>query len=310
MRSLPFLDASTLMSLVSPREAQDALESALAGGLDLTASLPRRAVQTRSGELLLMPAESTDAVGFKLLGLAPGNPAAGLPRIQGLYVLFDADTLTPQLLIDGSALTLLRTPAVSALAVQHLAAPDAQVLTVFGTGPQAQAHVQAVASIRPISVVNVVGRRPEAAAAMCAALRAAGLAANPGGEESVADADIVVCVTTSKVPLFHGDVLADHACVVAIGSHQPGERELDDRVFARASRVVVEDLQTALREAGDVMMAIEGGALVVSDLIDMIEMLAAPESRGVTVFKSVGMSWQDLAVAEAARVAWLSAVPA
>jgi len=112
------------------------------------------------------------------------------------------------------------------------------------------------------------------------------------------------------VPLFHGDVLADHACVVAIGSHQPGERELDDRVFARASRVVVEDLQTALREAGDVMMAIEGGALVVSDLIDMIEMLAAPESRGVTVFKSVGMGWQDLAVAEAARVAWLSAVPA
>ena len=310
MRPLPFLDASTLASLISWREAQDALENALRGGLDLAAAVPRAAVPTRSGELLLMPAESISAVGFKLLGLAPGNPAIGLPRIQGLYALFDADTLSLQLLIDGPALTLLRTPAVSALAVRYLAVPEAQVLTIFGTGPQARAHVQVIASIRPISTVNVVARRLEAAAAMCAELDDVGLAAHPGTETSVSDADIVVCVTTSAVPLFDGELLADHACVVAIGSHQSGVRELDDRVFARASRIVVEDHRTALREAGDVIMAIESGALVASDLLDMTQMLAAPEVVGLSVFKSVGMGWQDLAVAEAARAAWRSAVPA
>lgn len=310
MRSLPFLDASTLTSLVSSHQAQAALERALRSGLDRPVSLPRVAVPIRSGELLLMPAESGDAAGVKLLGIAPGNPSAGLPRIQGLYVLFDADTLTPQLLIDGSALTLLRTPAVSTLAVQHLASPNAQVLTIFGTGPQSKAHVQAIAAIRPISAVRVVARRPEAAAALCKTLRADGIAADPGTEQDVADADIVVCATTSAVPLFHGELLTDHACVVAIGSHQRGVRELDEQVFARASRVVVEDCETALREAGDVIRAIDCGTLMTSDLIDMVQMLYAPSPQGVSVFKSVGMGWQDLAVAEAAHAAWLSGAPA
>lgn len=310
MRSLSFLDASTLPSLVSSRQAQAALDNALRAGSELPVSLPRVAVPTRSGELLLMPAETGGAAGVKLLGIAPGNPSAGLPRIQGLYVLFDADTLTPQLLIDGAALTLLRTPAVSALAVQYLAPPDAQVLTIFGTGPQSRAHVQAIAAIRPISAVRVVARRPEAAAALCMALRADGIAADPGTEGDVADADIVVCATTSAVPLFDGELLTDQACVVAIGSHQPGVRELDEQVFARASRVVVEDCETALREAGDVIMAIDCGTLVPSDLIDMVEMLSASSPQGVTVFKSVGMGWQDLVVAEAAQAAWLAGAPA
>lgn len=310
MRSLPFLDASTLASLVSLRGAQDALQRALHGGLDLAASGPRTAVPTRSGQLLLMPAESDDAVGFKLLGLAPGNPSAGLPRIQGLYILFDAATLTPRLLIDGSALTMLRTPAVSALAVHHLAPPNAQVLTIFGTGPQSRAHVSAIAAIRPISAVRVVARRPGAAAALCMTLRADGIFATPGTEQDVVDADIVVCATTSAVPLFDGELLADRACVVAIGSHEPGVRELDEQVFARASKVVVEDCETALREAGDVITAIDRGALVPSDLIDMVEMLSSPRPQGVSVFKSVGMGWQDLVVAEAAHAAWLPEVPA
>ncbi|MDQ2847477.1 MAG: ornithine cyclodeaminase family protein [Actinomycetota bacterium] len=310
MRSLPFLDASTLTSLVSSHQAQAALERALSGGLGRPGSLPRVAVPTRSGELLLMPAESVDAVGVKLLGIAPDNPSAGLPRIQGLYVLFDADTLTPQLLIDGSALTLLRTPAVSTLAVQHLAPPNAQVLTIFGAGPQSKAHVQAITAIRPISAVRVVGRRTEAAAALCQTLRADGIAADPGTEQDVADADIIVCATTSAVPLFPGELLTEHACVVAIGSHQRGVRELDEQVFARASRVVVEDCETALREAGDVISAIDCATLTTSDLTDMVQMLCAPSPQGVSVFKSVGMGWQDLAVAEAAHAAWLSGAPA
>lgn len=310
MSGIPYIDADTLTSLLSWRAAGDALEAALRAGLDPAASRPRSSVATSAGELLLMPAESADAVGVKLLSLAPANPSAGLPRIQGLYVLFDAATLTPRLLIEGSALTSLRTPAVSALAVRYLAAPDARVVAVFGTGPQALAHVRAVAAIRPITSVRVVSRRPSGADGLCAALQDQGLTARPGGVETVRDADIVLCATTSPVPVFDGDLLADHACVVAIGSHRPGVRELDERVFARAARVVVEDRDTALREAGDVVMAVAGGALVASDLIDLAEMLCAPAVPGISVFKSVGMGWQDLVVAEAARAAWLTGVPA
>lgn len=307
--SLPWLDASAVASLVTWQAAQRALETALRGGLDLGASLPRAAVPTRSGELLLMPAESDQAVGFKLLSLAPGNPSIGAPRIQGLYVLFDAATLTPQLLIDGPALTSRRTAAVSALAIAHLAVPEARALTILGTGPQSLAHARAIASIRPIAAVRIVPRQDGGADSICAVLRDEGIPAEPGGRGSLRGADIVVCATTSAVPLFDGDLLNGHACVVAIGSHQARVRELDGRVFARASRVVVEDRATALREAGDVIQAIESGAIAASDLIDLGEMIALDRASGLSVFKSVGMGWQDLVLAETLYAAWMSGAP-
>lgn len=317
MTSLPYLDRATLFGLLSWPQAVDALSTALRAGLDPAAALSRSSVPTTAGELLLMPAESADSVGFKLVSLAPGNPSLGKPRIQGLYVLFDAKTLSPQVLIDGSALTSLRTPAVSALAVRHLAAADAQRLTVFGSGPQSLDHVRAIAAIRPITSVRMVSRRSDAVKTACAALQEEGRQARPGTPQSVRDADIVVCATTSAVPLFDGDLLGDHACVVAIGSHQPGVRELDERVFGRARRVVVEDRRTALREAGDVMAAIETGTIGAGDLIDISDLVEKATSGGVpaapsgiSVFKSVGMGWQDLVIAEAASAAWLSRAPA
>ena len=108
---------------LSPREAVDALEAALRAGLDPDADPPRQAVGTEAGELLIMPSASPGAAGVKLVTVAPGNPERGLPRIQGVYVLFDPATLAPGRAVDGIALTNLRTAAVSALAVRHLAAP-------------------------------------------------------------------------------------------------------------------------------------------------------------------------------------------
>jgi len=300
MKALPFIDAEALTRAVSWRAAINALGAALDSGLDVAAATPRSRMLTAQGEMLLMPAESTGAVGVKLVGIAPGNAELGLPRIQALYVLFDAVTLAPRLLIDGTALTTLRTPAVSALAVQHLAVTGAAKLTVFGSGPQAGAHVDAVRAIRPISAVTVVARNPERADNLVARLRADELDATTGGPEDVRDADIVVCATGSDVPLFDGDLLAEHACVVAIGSHHPDMRELDDRVFTRAARVVVEDRATALREAGDVVLAIAAGALSAERLSTLADLPTLAPVSGITVFKSVGMGWQDLAVAEAA----------
>jgi ornithine cyclodeaminase/alanine dehydrogenase-like protein (mu-crystallin family) len=302
MSTLPYLDGETLLSLVPWSAAITALENALG----TVKSPPRTSVPTANGQLLLMPAETATAVGVKLVGVAPGNPAAGLPRIQALYVLFDAATLTPRALIDGTTLTTLRTPAQSALAVRDLAAPEAASLVVFGAGPQAWGHVHAIAAIRPVGEVTIVGRDQRRAADLVERLVAEGIPAIAGTADDVRGADIVVCATTARQPVFDGRLLAENACVVAVGSHESDARELDDTVFRRATRVVVEERETALREAGDVIQAIAAGALAADDLTAIGDLAGLPPATGLTVFKGVGMGWQDLAVAEAAHTAWLA----
>jgi ornithine cyclodeaminase/alanine dehydrogenase-like protein (mu-crystallin family) len=292
---LPFLDAGTLAALVPWTAAIDALGSALAAG-----------AATRGGPPLVMPAASAAAVGVKVTSVAPGNPERGLPRIQAVYVLFDADTLTPRALLDGTALTTLRTPAQSALAVRSLAREDAAELLVFGSGPQAWGHVHAISRVRRLRTVRIAGRDATRQADLVERLRAEGVPAAAGVAADVATADIVVCATTARQPVFDGRLLAERACVVAVGSHEPEARELDDATFGRAARVVVEERSTALREAGDVLQAIAAGVLDVGDLIELAALAELPARSGIGVFKGVGMGWQDLAVAEAAYAAWLA----
>lgn len=297
---LPHIDAAELGSLVSWTDAIEAIGRA-AAERDLGGPA-RTAVPVSGGELLVMPATTARSAGVKVAGVAPGNPAVGLPRIQAVYVLFDATTLTPQALIDGTALTTLRTPAQSAFAARELAIPGAERLVVFGTGPQAWGHIHALAAVRPIRAVVVVGRAPEHVDALVERLADEGVEARAGDPGAVREADLVVCATTARTAVFDGRLLADHACVIAVGSHEPEARELDDAVFERASQVVVEDRPTAVREAGDVIQAIASGALAEDRLIELADVRRA---AGISVFKSVGMGWQDLAVAEAAYDAWL-----
>lgn len=301
---IPFLDAATLRELLPWSVAVSALDAALRASGGGAAGPPRVSVPVPGGELLLMPAASAAAVGVKVLSVAPGNPASGLPRIQGLYVLFDEATLSPWLLLDGTALTAVRTPALSALAADHLAAPGAATLVVFGAGPQARGHVEALRRIRAVDTVLVVARDPFRSAEFIAGLVADGHPAAAGTPDDVADADLVVCATTSAQPLFDGRRLAAHACVLAVGSHEPRARELDEVVFARAERVVVEDHDTALREAGDVIAAITAGTCSPAALTDLRAAIELSPSGGISIFKSVGMAWQDLAVASVAGDRW------
>ena len=169
--------------------------------------------------------------------------------------------------------------------MRHLAVPDARRLVVFGRGPQAHAHVAAMRAIRPIEQVDLLGR--EAA----------------GRDELVAAADIVCCCTTAREPLFDGALVADHATVVAIGSHEPGARETDAALAARAT-VVVESRTSALREAGDVILAIDAGAVSADALVTLAELVrgeATPPADRPRFFKSTGMAWEDAVVAAALR---------
>lgn len=304
MDRLAYVDAAQLAHRVPPAAAAAALREALLSGLDPAVGPPRSAVEVAAGQLLLMPAEVTGpaagAVGVKLVTVA-SDPAPGVPRIAGVYVLFGAD-LQPLAVVDGAALTTLRTPAVSAVAVDRLAPVQAAHLVVFGTGPQAEGHVQALREVRPLQSVAVVGRRPQQTAHLVARVRDSGLEARAGTADDVASADLVVCATTARTPLFDGDAVADSACVVAVGSHEPQARELPAGLLARAGVVVVEDVATALREAGDVVLAVAEGALDPASLVGLADLVRGgpPPTSGPTVFKSVGMAWEDLVVARAA----------
>jgi ornithine cyclodeaminase/alanine dehydrogenase-like protein (mu-crystallin family) len=278
--ALPFLDAAEVARRLDVVAAADALEAALRAGFDPEHDPPRTTVPAGDGELLVMPSAAGGRAAVKLVTVG------GDPRIQGLCVVFDARTLAPAALIDGIALTNLRTPAVSALAVRRLAIPEARRLLVFGRGPQARAHVEALRAVRPIDHVDLVGRD-----------RPAGLDA----DELVARADIICCATTAREPLFDGARVADHATVVAIGSHEPDARELDEVLVGRAT-TVVESRTSALREAGDVLAALAAGTATEDDLVTLADLIAGraqPDPGRPRLFKSTGMAWEDAVVASA-----------
>jgi ornithine cyclodeaminase/alanine dehydrogenase-like protein (mu-crystallin family) len=275
--TVPFLSAADVDERLDVSGAVDVLDAALAGGFDPESDPPRRALELGRGELLVMPSAAGGHAAVKLVSVG------GDPRIQGLCVVFDGETLAPAAVVDGMALTNLRTPAISALAVRRLASFDARRLLVFGRGPQAHAHVEAMRAVRRIERVDMVGR--------------------DGGDvdDLVAAADIICCCTTAREPLFDGDLVADRAAVVAIGSHEPDVREVDDALVRRAT-VVVESRASSLREAGDVIAAIASGALDQGDLVTLAELVReqpALDTGRPRLFKSTGMAWEDAVVGAA-----------
>ncbi len=297
---LPFVSAPEMAELCTIVDAVDALETSLRTGFDPELDLMRTSASVPAGTLLMMPTVLGAYAGLKLVTLAAANPAVGKPFIQAVYVLMDADSLTPLATFDGTYLTTLRTSAVSALAVRHLARPDAGRLAVFGAGAQAWAHVRSLAAIRPLRRVDVVGRSPQAVADLVQRIRGElGIEASPAGADTVAEADVVACCTTSRVPLFDGDLLRPGTTVVAIGAYEPDARELDDTTMSRGL-VVIESRASALREAGEIIQAIDSGALDERELHTLRSLvlgeLTVP-GDGVSVFKGTGMSWQDLSVA-------------
>ena len=300
---LPLIDADELARLLPMPAAIEALERAFAEP-ELPEAPQRARVDVPAGELLLMPAAGRPGVGVKLVTVAPGNPARALPFVQAAYVLFDPDTLSPEAVLDGTALTTLRTAAVSGVATRRLARPDASRLVVFGAGATATAHLDAMVAVRPIASLRVVSRSPGPAEELAARGRKLGLEAAVAEPGAVAEADVVCTCTTSERPVFDGTLLPPGVHVNAIGAYRPDMRELDDEAVVRA-RVVVETREAAMAEAGDLLIPMRAGRVgpehVVAELADVVR--GATVRRGaedITVFKSVGVAPEDLAVARAA----------
>lgn len=318
----PWVSADEVFGRLSFGDAAEAIGRALRQGLEPASDFARSILDVELGQLLIMPSASSEFVGVKIATVAPGNPALGRKRIQGVYLLMDAATLAPVALIDGAALTTLRTPAVSAAAADLLAPEAVDHLVVFGSGPQAQGHIDAMRAIRRIGRVTVVARdrgRAEALAARVSAGGSAGASmaapavrgaasavsgsggvpAAVGSASDVRDAQLIICATTARTPLFDGSLVPVDSCTIAVGSHEKDARELDSALVGRA-QVVVEDIAVALREGGDVVIPIGEGMLAV----DSVTALAAIVTGAVSVdrsrprvFTSSGMSWEDLVIA-------------
>lgn len=299
------IDAAAFHRLLSVGAAVDALEHGFRARERPLVPLRTVLPVGENGSLLVMPAVRGREAGVKLVTLEPGNPARGLPLVGGVYVLFDPRTRQPQAVIDGPALTAVRTSAVSALATRYLARPECRRLLLFGAGVQARAHLHAMRVVLPhLDELLVVGRDTVRVDALVAEARLLGLAAAPATPADVPRAEVICLCTTSDLPVLDGSLVAPGTHVNAVGAYRPDARETDDALVRRA-RIVVEDRSSVLAEAGDLRIPIDAGVLtpdaVVADLWELVDGVRVPRSEhDVTLFKSVGLAYEDLVVASAA----------
>lgn len=257
------------------------------------------------GTVLLMPAWTVGGrLGIKTVNVFPANAARGLPALHATYALFDATTGVPLAQMDGAELTTRRTVAASALAASCLARADAQRLLVVGSGRLAQVVPEAMASVRPITQVQVWNHRSAGAQALAADLRAAGWNAHAVDDlaTAVARADIVSCVTLSQQALVRGAWLQPGTHLDLVGGFTPQMREADGDCLRRADVWV--DTAEALAKAGDLLQAVAEGAFqpeaLRGTLADLCRGQVAGRSNAaqITLFKSVGTALEDLAAAE------------
>ncbi|WP_138414388.1 ornithine cyclodeaminase family protein [Sinomonas gamaensis] len=303
--ALPYLDAAAVRAAAPWTTAVAALERALLDGVDPEEDSPRLFSPAPAGEFLIMPAVGAAYSGIKALTVAPGNPARGLEKIQGVYLLVDSDTLAPVAVLDGTELTAIRTPATTLLAVTRILAagpggvsPSPHVL-VFGAGVQALNHVRAAHALLPGASFAVVGRRRERVRGLLATLAAEGIDAREGTVEEVPAADVVLCTTSSSTPLFDGGLVAPNAVVAAVGQHGLDAREVDATLVLR-SDVVVEGRASALREAGDLIparSAEEWEAIRPANLRELVRGEFVRTPGRPCLYAGVGMAWEDLVTA-------------
>ena len=277
------------------------------------AFMPLRSVikpPAAEGLMALMPATVSGeraAFGLKALCVFEGNSARGLDLHQGGVLLFSAETGQLLAVMSASAITELRTPAVSALATRVLARADAGDLAIIGAGRQGRAHLAALAVVRTLTRVRVADRDPEAAARF--AEEAADTYAFPiepvaTAESAVRGADLVVTTTTSREPVIQREWIAPGAHVNAVGASQPDARELDSATVA-AARFFVDRRESTVNESADYLAALREGAITADHIQAELGEVLLGRHRGrtapdqITLFKSLGLAVEDVAAARA-----------
>lgn len=309
------LDAGQIASRVSMPRMIEAVRDAFRA----ETLAPKRQVLPLPGgdgrrQLLIMPAFEPGGAGIvKLSTVFPDNPGCARPHIQGALVVF-SEQGTPVALLDGAAVTRLRTAAASACASSYLSRDDSSHLLVVGSGALAPTMAQAHCAVRPIQRVSIWGRT---AARVASAVQATQqvlsdsvhvIAVNEL-EPAVASADIVCCATSSAEPLVAGRWLRTGTFIDLVGNFSPVGSEVDDEVLRR-SRIYVDTLEGALAEAGDILGPLSRAVIsrqsILGELADLVggRIQGRRDSDEITLFKSVGAALEDLAAARMIVSAW------
>ncbi len=303
------LGRAAVEELLDPRELVDAVAVAMSDLSTGRASVPPRIAATAggSGVLAAMPGYSATlgVLAAKLLSVFPDNAGTEVPVHQAMIAVFDPTTGAPTALMDGDVITAARTAAGSALSTRLLARPDARVLAVLGTGPQARAHALLTAPVRAFDEVRVAGRDPDRTAALADDLAAQGLPARVHSLDDAIEGADVVCATTSAArPIVRLDRLGPGTHVASVG-YVPRGREVDRALLADAL-VVVEHRETVLQPypvgSNDILEVVDTGGIDAADLVEIGEIVAGrhpgrTSDEQVTLYKSVGVAIQDAAAA-------------
>lgn len=294
-----FLDESAIRAVLRWDPLIDAMERALADfscGRVLQPVRNMLTIEEGRRYLGIMPAVAEEAMGMKLVSFYPANAGTGIPTHMAVILLFRTDTGEPLAAMDGRLITEMRTAAVSAAATKRLAAPDARVLALLGSGVQAHAHLAALAKVRRFEEVRVWSRTPEHARRFS---QTHGARAMPDAESAVRGADVVVTATNAREPILEGAWLKPGAHVNAVGAPRPTWRELDDA--AMRNSLVVDSREAVLKEAGDVILS---KVEIAAELGELIAGGKEALAEKTTVFKSVGIAVEDIAAAKLVHDAW------
>jgi ornithine cyclodeaminase len=281
----------------------DALVS-LARGQVILPLRPVLRIPDSPSAFAVMPAysHSLKAIGAKLISVFPGNHGTALDSHQGVVILFDGQNGSPLAMMDAASITAIRTAAVSGVATRHLARGDATTLAILGAGVQARTHVAAMMAVRPFKKVVVWSRNRDHARALVAKFGSTDHAVAADVKSAVRDADVVCTVTASREPVLRGEWLKPGTHINAVGASLPTTRELDTEAVRRA-RVFVDRRESALNEAGDLLIPMSEGAITADHIVAEIGELLSGHDPGrennneITLFKSLGLAVEDLAAA-------------
>lgn len=303
------LSASDVRAALPMPKAIDAMRYAYSQlSADKAIAPPRQHISTDKGVTLIMPAylPERSEFGIKVVSVYDDNPSLNLSRITATVLVLDPVTGTPKAFMDGASLTAIRTGAGGGVAADLLARKDAKTVGLFGAGVQARAQLQAVMAVRDITSVNLISRTQTSARQLATEISEwtdapkVNLVSTP--QQVVADADIVLCATTSATPLFDGHALQSGTHITAVGTFVPEKREVDTTTIRRAHRIVVDSREACLEEAGDLIIP---NAEIDAEIGEIVngDKPGRQSDDEITFFKSVGVAVQDAAAGAAVLAA-------
>ena len=289
------------------KEAIETQKRAYAALVTGDVALPLRTAVTipaQNAVTLFMPARVSTDLGAKIVSIFPNNAQKGLPMIHGVVIMLDAETGQPAAVMDATYLTALRTGAASGAGTDLLARPDAATAAIFGAGVQARTQLEAVCTVRSIKCAWIYDRNTEAAERMAAELAGRGpiptdLRVAKSPREAVTEADIICTATTSTTPVYDGRDVKPGTHVNGIGSYTPTMQENDAELVRRAL-VVIDSRESALAEAGDLIIPLHAGIIGEDHIHAELGEIVVGRKPGrtsaeqITFFKSCGIAVQDV----------------